>query len=152
MRFRGSTGRAAVLAAAVLAFVASGCKDSNSVAGPGAAMPAAAAASVVGTWTGTFQPDSPKCTASSATAEFQQTGTRVTGTFSTASCGISGIFEGTMTGNQLVGKIAMQGCTGGGVAGNVNGPAVSLTVGDLTKPLVTGDEIVMYGGVLSLHR
>ena len=153
MRLREPTLTAVVFAAAALALIAGGCKDSNSVAGPSTGISSPAVASIAGTWTGTFRPDSRKCSESAATASFQQTGAEVTGTFLTGSCGVTGRFHGTLRGNELTGQIAMQGCTGGVVSGNVSGPAVSLTVGDVTRLLVTGNEDVMYyGGVLSLHR
>jgi hypothetical protein len=136
------------LASAVLA-LAFGCSDSNSVAGPNTGAPTA---NVAGTWVGTFRPDSAACSGSSASATFQQSGSRVTGQFSTASCGPTGVFRGTLSGNLLTGAIAMQGCTGGAVSGTVTASGVSLTIGDFRKPLVTGDLIVMPGGTVALTR
>jgi hypothetical protein len=151
MRSRKFPGTAVVLGAA-LTLLASGCKDSNSVAGPSTVMAPPAAASVAGTWTGTFRPDSTLCAESPATVTLEQSGSALNGTFTTGSCGVTGRFTGMVSGKAVSGKIDMLGCTGGAVNGNVNGTAVTLSVGDLTKPLVTGDEVVMYGGTLTLHR
>ena len=77
-----------------------------------------AAANVAGTWTGTFQSDSSACASSQITATFQQSGAQVTGTLSGTSCGSSGAFKGTVSGNQLTGSIEMLGCSGGAVIGD----------------------------------
>jgi hypothetical protein len=92
------------------------------------------------------------CGGSTATATFQQVGTTVTGNITTSYCGVSGLFKGTLQGNLLTGRIAMEGCVGGGVSGTLNGSQLSLSIGDLTKPLVTGETPVMLGGVATLGR
>jgi hypothetical protein len=141
----------AVLSVSV-AFAALACQNSNSVTGlpSGGAAPAA---SIAGSWNGTFQPnDSMTCGNSSASAIFQQDGSRVTGTLRTSDCGVSGYFKGTVMGDMLVGSVAMDGCVGGGVSGTVSGSAISLSVGDLTKPLITGETPVMTGGIVTLSR
>jgi hypothetical protein len=51
-----------------------------------------------------------------------------------------------------MGKIAMEGCVGGGVSGTINGSEISLSISDLTKPLVTFDKPVLMGGVVKLRR
>ena len=59
---------------------------------------------------------------------------------------------GTISGNLLTGSVKMTGCVGGAVTATLNGSQLSLAVGDLTKPLITGEAPVMYGGAVSLHR
>jgi hypothetical protein len=135
-----------------LAVAALACQNSNSVTGPpsGNATPAA---SIAGSWNGSFQPDdSMTCGGSSASATFQQDGSQVTGNLRTSDCGVSGYFKGTLMGSTLVGSVKMDGCVGGGVSGTVSGSAISLSIGDLTKPLVTGDTPVMTGGIVTLSR
>jgi hypothetical protein len=149
MRPEGRRGILTGLAAAAALVVAFGCSDSNSVTGPDVGSPSA---NIAGAWVGTFRPDSAACTGSSASASFQQNGSRITGQFSTASCGPTGVVRGTLSGNLLTGAIAMAGCTGGAVSGTVSESSLSLTIGDLRKPLVTGDQIVMPGGTVSLTR
>jgi len=51
-----------------------------------------------------------------------------------------------------MGKIAMEGCVGGGVSGTINGSEISLSISDLTKPLVTFEKPVLAGGVVTLRR
>jgi hypothetical protein len=130
-------------------FATLGCQGSNSVTGPPMT---SASASVAGTWSGTFMSYDLSSCGGSATATFEQTGSTVTGKFATSSCGVSGYFKGTVQGNTLIGLIAMEGCVGGGVSGTVNGSQLSLSIGDLTKPLITGDKPVMLGGVATLGR
>jgi hypothetical protein len=126
------------------------CKgSSNMVSAPEVAP---AAASVAGTWTGTFRSDSSACASSQITATFQQSGAQVTGTLSGTSCGTSGAFKGTMSGNQLTGNVEMLGCSGGAVAATVSGSGLSLTMADLTRPIVSGEQVVMYGGAAALQR
>jgi hypothetical protein len=135
-----------------IAFVPIGCQGSNTVTGSsgGAVAPAA---NIAGTWSGSFRSDdSTGCGSSTATATFQQTGATVTGLVSTSSCGVTGYFKGTVQGNLVTGAVAMEGCVGGGASGTINGAELSLGIGDLTKPLITGDRVIMYGGVVSLHR
>ena len=127
------------------------CQNSNSVTGPSNV--AAPAGNVTGSWSGTFQSDDMSgCGGSTASATFQQIGANVTGNLVTSTCGVGGLFIGTLQGNTLSGKIAMEGCVGGGVYGTINGSELSLSVGDMTKPLVTFDKTVMTGGVVTLRR
>lgn len=149
-RLHSSLTRAAVSVGIALAALA--CQNSNSMTGPpsGGAAPAA---SIAGSWSGSFQPnDSMTCGGSSASATFQQDGSRVTGNLRTSDCGVSGYFKGTLTGDMLVGSVVMDGCVGGGVSGTVSGSAISLAIGDLTKPLITGETPVMTGGLVTLSR
>ena len=141
--------RAAISASVALAALA--CQNSNSVTGPpsGAVAPAA---SIAGSWSGSFAADGSGCGNSSASAIFQQNGSQVTGSLRTSDCGVSGYFTGTLSGNMLTGSIKMDGCVGGGVSGTVNGSAMSLSIADLTKPLVTGETPVMTGGIVTLSR
>lgn len=140
----------AVLLATALAPL--GCQGSNSVTGPPAGT-VSSASSVAGTWSGTFMSDDlSSCSGSSAAATFEQVGSTVTGNVATSSCGVSGYFKGTVQGNMLIGRIAKEGCVGGGVSGTMNGSELSLSIGDLTKPLVTGDRPLMLGGVATLRR
>jgi hypothetical protein len=136
---------------AATALFALGCQGSATVTGPPLAT--APAASMAGTWNGTFQSDDTAgCGSSSAMATFQQDGPTVTGNVSTSTCGVTGNFKGTVQGNMVLGSIAMEGCTGGGASGTINGSELVLSIGDLTKPLVTGDKPIMYGGVVRFHR
>jgi hypothetical protein len=57
-----------------------------------------------------------------------------------------------VSGNTLTGSIEMLGCSGGAVSATINGSSLSLTVGDLTRPIVSGNQVVMYGGAASLQR
>jgi hypothetical protein len=135
-----------------VALAALACQNSNSVSGPSNNV-AAPAGNVTGAWSGTFQSYDPQgCGDSTASATFQQVGATVTGNLSTSSCGVSGYFKGTLQGNMLVGLISMEGCVGGGVSGTMNGSELSLTIGDLTKPLVTFEKPVMLGGAVTLRR
>jgi hypothetical protein len=135
-----------------VALAALACQNSNSVTGP-ANNVAAPAGNVTGTWSGTFQSnDMQGCGGSTASATFQQVGATVTGNLSTSSCGVSGYFKGSLQGNMLLGSIAMEGCVGGGVSGTMNGSQLSLSITDLTKPLITFDKPVMIGGDVTLRR
>jgi hypothetical protein len=135
---------------AALPFAFSCSRESNSVAGPSSGV---AAMNLSGTWTGMFQPnDAGRCSSSAATATFQQQGTTVTGTLTTSACGVGGYFRGTIQGNMIMGKIEMAGCTGGAVTGTATASGISLSIGDLMKPLVLGDTPAMTGGSASLRR
>jgi len=139
--------------AAALAAATISCQDSKMTTSPnGTASPASA--QVAGTWSGSFQAyDSSRCAGSApATASFQQVGTTLTGTIKTSDCGVAGAFRGAVDGNTIMGWIDMTGCTGGGVSGSIDGSRITLSIADLTKPLVTGDQVVMAGGSVSLHR
>jgi hypothetical protein len=128
------------------------CQNSNTMTGPPASA-AAPAGNVTGAWSGTFQSDDMSgCGGSTASATFQQVGATITGNVVTSSCGVGGLFQGTLQGNMLMGKIAMEGCVGGAVSGTMNGSELSLSVSDLTKPLVTFDKPVLIGGVVTLRR
>ncbi len=128
-----------------------GCQGSATVTGPPLAT--APAASIDGAWSGTFRSDDTAgCGSSSATAMFRQDGATVTGNVSTSTCGVTGYFKGTVQGNMVYGAVAMDGCIGGGASGVINGSELTLSIADLTKPLVTGDKTIMYGGVVTFHR
>ena len=136
----------------VLAITALACQNSNSVTGPPTSV-VSPSGSVTGSWSGSYQSDDMLgCGGSTASATFQQIGATVTGNLVTSSCGVGGLFIGTLQGNTLSGKIAMEGCVGGGVYGTINGAELSLSVSDLTKPLVTFDKPVLMGGVVTLRR
>jgi hypothetical protein len=137
------------LAAVGILALALACKDSSNMV---SAPTGAAATNVAGTWTGMFHSDSNACASSQLTATFQQNGAQVTGTISGTSCGSSGVFKGTVNGNELTGNIEMLGCSGGAVSATISGSSLSLSVGDLTRPIVSGTEVVMYGGAASLQR
>jgi hypothetical protein len=140
-----------LLAFLVTIAVVVGCQGSSTVTGPSGG--AVTAASIDGTWSGTYRSDDTSgCGSSSASATFRQEGATVTGIVSTSSCGVAGYFKGTVQGNMVTGAVAMEGCVGGGASGTVNGSEFVLSIGDLTKPLVTGDKTIMYGGVVSFHR
>ena len=140
----------ALLCAAALASLA--CQNSSgTVTGPSNV--AAPSGNVTGSWSGTFQSDDMQsCGGSTASAKFQQVGSTVTGNVVTSACGVGGLFQGTLQGNTLMGKIAMEGCVGGGVSGTINGSEISLSISDLTKPLVTFEKPVLMGGVVTLRR
>ena len=76
----------------------------------------------------------------------------MSGIFRAESCGIAGSVSGTVEGNVFVGKVSMIGCTGGAVSGTMDGDALTLSVGEFHKPLVTGDQEVLPGGSVSLRR
>lgn len=141
-----------VLAAvAVLALLPVSCKESNSIAGPSSV----SGANLAGTWAGTYFSDDPaQCSSASpsASAMIRQDGSNVTGTFAAASCGISGNLSGSVQGNTFVGRVSMNGCIGGAVSGTLTGSGLSLSVGEFYKPLVTGDQEVLPGGIVTLQR
>ena len=142
--------RSGLVVVGALTLLSLACKDSNTVTDPMSSP--MGAANVAGTWTGTFHSDSSACASSQLIAKFVQNGSQVTGTLSGTSCGSSGVFKGSVSGNQLTGTIEMLGCTGGGVSATVSGSGLDLTIGDLTRPIVSGQEVVMYGGAASLQR
>ena len=145
--------RLGVALAGTVLLTALACQGSNTMTGPSTGTSSPASANLSGSWTGTFAPDdTARCGGSPATAVFQQSGSEITGSVSTSVCGVTGYFSGTMHGSLVTGKISMQGCTGGGVSGTVSGAQLSLSIGDLTKPLVTGDTPVMTGGIVTLAR
>ena len=136
-------------ATAVFALLHMGCNESNTIAGP----PASAAANLAGTWAGTYRSTDPaQCSAASASATLQQNGSRVSGIFKAEACGIGGSVDGTVEGNVFVGRVNMLGCTGGAVSGTMTGNALTLSVGEFYKALVTGDQEVLPGGTVSLLR
>jgi hypothetical protein len=136
-------------AAAVLALASFACQNSNAVTAPASAEPAT---SIIGEWSGTYVPASATCPVSTASATFRQDGAEITGILNASSCGVSGSFRGKLVSGQLVGRIEMRGCSGGGVSGTVTDSGLSLAIGDITRPLVTADEVVMFGGTAELHR
>lgn len=143
----------AAIFALALALAASACSDSSPVTAPSTGNVTTSAANVAGDWSGTFSAwDPASCSGSTASASFHQNGAAVTGILKTSQCGVAGSFKGTMHGNLLTGAIDMPGCVGGGVTGLLDGSTITLSIGDMTKPLVTDDMVIMAGGALSLHR
>ncbi len=144
-----------LLAAATLFILVSstlliGCNDSNDVAGPG---PVGVVADVSGDWSGQYASNIPSfCTNGAASATFTQTGSEVRGWFRASGCQIEGAFLGTVSGDVLTGTVSMVGCTGGGVSGRLESGGLSLVVGDFHKDLITGDQELMPGGQVRLHR
>lgn len=127
-----------------------GCENSNSITGPSMG---AGPASINGTWSGNYMSNDPAgCGSSPANAVFRQDGATVTGTVSTSTCGVAGTFKGNVQGSVITGALAMAGCVGGGASGTISGSELVLSIGDLTKPLITGDKTIMYGGIVTLHR
>jgi hypothetical protein len=149
MRFAQRGVALAALGAAALAVAAAGCKDSNSITAPVSSAPAM---SIAGTWTGSYQPNSSACSASPASATVQQDGAQITAILTSSTCGMSGSLKGQIVSGQFVGRIEMRGCSGGGVSGTVSSSRLTLAIDDLTRPLVSDQEIVMYGGTVELHR
>jgi hypothetical protein len=148
-------GRHRIRLAALLAIAAAAlaCQDSNMTTAPSSGTASPASTQLAGAWTGSFQVyDSTRCGNSPATATFSQNGTSLTGYITTSDCGVSGAFRGALQGTQIVGWIDMAGCTGGGVSGTFSGSRLNLTIGDLTKPLVTGNKVLLSGGAMSLGR
>ena len=150
MRLRQRHGRLAGLAAAAVTILLTACNNSNSVAAPSPA--SSASVNVAGTWTGSFQSYATACSGSVVSATFEQHGSEVTGLVAADGCGIRGAFRGAVSGATLSGHVEMQGCTGGAVLGTASASGVSITIGDFTRPVVSGDAIVIPGGSTSLHR
>jgi hypothetical protein len=141
----------AVLAAltTIAAFAVSCGKDSNTVASPNTL----SAMSVAGTWSGTYSSNSTSCAAAPMTITIQQSGTRLTGQVVAAgTCVPHGGLKGTISGNMVTGNIDMQGCTGGGVSGQVSNGVLTLAVGDFYRPLVTEQQVLMQGGAATLRQ
>jgi hypothetical protein len=150
LQLRRATG-GLFAAVAIASLVAVGCSgDSSTVAGPAAMSPAGT--NVAGTWTGSFASGSALCSSAAVTATLEQNGTEITGQMAAPDCGVSGSFRGSLDGALVTGYFNMPGCVGGSTAGQVNGSAMSLTIDDLRKPLVTGDRIILPGGTLNLRR
>ena len=127
-----------------------GCENSNSITGPSTG---AAPASIDGTWSGNYMSNDPAgCGSSSATAVLRQDGATVTGTLSTSTCGVTGSFKGSVQGSMVTGAVSMAGCLGGAASGTISGSELVLSIADLTKPLITGDNVIMYGGLVTFHR
>jgi hypothetical protein len=143
------TGLAAAL---TLCLILSGCQESNTVAGPAAGSPEVPSVNLAGTWTGTFQPDSGSCGATTVRATFTQEGASVRGNLATEACGLSGLFQASVEGYTLRGSFAMAGCTGGALSGSATASEMSFTLADLTKDLVTGQDTVLPGGIMTLRR
>jgi len=144
-------GKAVLAALATIsAFAVSSCgKDSNTVASPNTL----SATRVAGTWSGTYSSNSTSCAAAPMTITIQQNGSTLTGqVVSQSSCAPSGGLKGSVSGNMVTGNIDMQGCTGGGISGNVNNGVLSLAVGDFYRPLVTEQQVLMQGGAATLRQ
>jgi hypothetical protein len=144
------TGKGKAIATVLVLFGTAFCgKDSNTMTGPSSAVPMA---SVAGTWSGNYTSNDRSCPATPMTVTLSQNGASVIGAWSTNACGPHGSFTATMAGNMLTGKIDMVGCTGGAVNGQVTGNALSISIGDFYRPLVTGGEVLMEGGRATLSR
>lgn len=147
-RNRGMLG---VAVGAALALICAACNGKDAVTAPSA--PAGGASTnVAGTWSGSFQSYSSGCSGSSVSARLEQDGSDVKGSFISEGCGIRGTFRGTVAARMLTGRVEMSGCRGGVVTGTLNGSALTMTVGDFTKPVLYGDAIVAYGGTANLQR
>ncbi|MGE5413661.1 MAG: hypothetical protein ACM3NW_05755 [Syntrophomonadaceae bacterium] len=86
------------------------------------------------------------------TITLAQNGATVTDNWTTSARGPHGLLKATVAGNQLTGSIDMGGCTGGGVLGHLNGNALTLSIGDFYRPLVTENQVLMEGGAANLSR
>jgi len=146
-------GKAALAALVAICALAVSCgKDSNTVAGPASNVNAM---SVAGTWSGTYSSNSTSCAAAPMTITIQQNGSTLTGQVATMGgvlCGPHGGLKGTISGNMVTGNIDMQGCTGGGISGQVSNGVLYLSVGDFYKTLVTAPNVVMQGGAATLRQ
>ncbi|HEV8119127.1 MAG TPA: hypothetical protein VGQ32_11400 [Thermoanaerobaculia bacterium] len=141
----------AIAGFAVLVLAVPGCNNgSGTVTGPATGT---AGANITGSWSGAFQSDDQSnCGNSGASATFQQIGSEVTGNLQTSDCGVRGYFKATISGSNVFGSVAMEGCVGGKLSGTINGNTLSLQIADLTKPLVTDDRTIMSGGVVTLSH
>lgn len=140
-----------VSATLALVLASAACQDSNDVTSVKVTV---TAANVSGAWAGTYTANDPgKCASSSASASFTQDGRTVRGILKTSNCGVAGSFKGTVDeSGTLLGLIDMPGCVGGGVTGTMVGTELHLALGDMTKPLITGDQVIMTGGYVTLRR
>jgi len=152
LSFSSSSLRRIATTLGITCAVAIGCADSHTMTSPAGGGITTSSRSVAGSWTGSYLAFESTCAGSRSTATFQQTGSNVTGSITTADCGVSGSFIGTLEGNTLMGALHLEGCTGGGVSGTLSDSGLALSIGDMTKPLVTGDRVLMSGGSVSLHR
>ncbi len=145
------SGKGKAFAALLVLIGAAYCgHDSNNLTGPVSAAPMA---SVAGMWSGTYKSNSSSCPATAMTITLTQNGSAVTGVWtSNSTCGPHGSFKATMAGDTLTGNIDMVGCTGGAVNGHVSGNALSISIGDFYRPIVTADQVLMEGGNASLSR
>ena len=143
-------GKAVLAALATIAAFAVSCgKDSNTVASPNTL----SAMSVAGTWSGTYSSNTSSCAATPMTITIQQNGSRLTGqVVSESACAPHGALHGNVSGNMVTGNIDMQGCTGGGISGQVSNGVLSLAVGDFYRPLVTEQQVLMQGGAATLRQ
>jgi len=143
-------GRGKAIATVLVLFGTAFCgKDSNTVTGPASTVPMA---SVAGTWSGNYTSNDRSCPATPMTITLSQNGTAVTGAWSTNNCGPHGTFKATMAGDTLSGNIDMIGCTGGAVMGHVSASALSISIGDFYRPIVTANQVLMEGGEATLSR
>ena len=111
-----------------------------------------AVANVAGTWTGTFHSDSNACASSHAHGDVpaeRRPGHRHAVRHVLRQLGR---LQGHGERQSADGNIEMLGCSGGAVSATISGSGLSLSVGDLTRPIVSGTEVVMYGGAASLQR
>lgn len=144
------TGKGKAIATVLVLFGTAFCgKDSNTMTGPASAAPMA---SVAGTWSGHYTSNDVSCPATPMTITLSQNGTAVSGAWSTSACGPHGSFIATMAGNTMTGRIDMVGCTGGAVNGQLNGNALSISIGDFYRPIVTANQVLMEGGQAALSR
>jgi hypothetical protein len=143
-----------VLAAfAFISTFTAACSNSNGVTSPNTVTITTSGANVDGAWAGSYTANDPgRCASSAASATFTQNGNVVTGIIKTSNCGVAGSFKGRVDGDTLVGLIDMTGCVGGGVTGTMAGSELRLSIGDMTKPLITGDTVIMTGGYVNLRR
>jgi len=152
LSFSSASLRRIAVALGIACAVAIGCADSHTMTSPSGGGITTSSRSVAGTWSGSYLAFESGCAGSRATATFQQMGSDVTGSITTADCGVSGSFVGRMEGDTLMGALHLEGCTGGGVSGTLSDSGLALSIGDMTKPLVTGDRVLMSGGSVALHR
>lgn len=136
---------------------ASGCQDSNTVAGPNSTgptptpTPAAPSIEIAGDWTGIYQADPTKCQTSNlaaATASFTASGTTLNGnlTSMTSNCPIAVRLQAVRNGNTFSGSASQLGYTGN-VRGHFEGTDLIVEVTVLANATSS-----IPGGMAQLHR
>jgi hypothetical protein len=139
---RGSVRRVLGFAAAAVATLVTGCKDSNDVTGTTNVSPPAI--NIAGAWVGTFTPNQPAFyygESVSAHASLQETGTSVDGTIAISGSPTVTIHM-TISGTHVYGT--MEDTSGAGTAGG--------TIFEGTLSITLNPHLASSAGQLALHR